>query len=418
MKSFLKKIVVRVLASQVRRLRRGNNFKIIGVVGSIGKTSTKLAIAKVLESDKRVRYQEGNYNDIVSVPLVFFSRTMPQLWNIFTWLQIFIKNEIQILSRYPFDFVVLELGTDKSRDIGQFRSYLDLDIAVVTAVTLEHMQFFGSLREVAEEEFSVSYFSDLVFANKDLCHLMPENIDHKKVIFYGKEFGSVYKVDNIRKSKEGFDFEIYHEGKKLIEISYPAVSEVQLYSITVSVAIAQIFQISREKVKNSLAKIESFPGRMQKLAGIKNSIIIDDTYNASPESMKIALDTLYDSSTSHRIAILGQMNELGKFSEEEHKKIGKYCSPKLLDLVVTIGRDANKFIAEEAEKNGCPVYRAKNSVDAGKYVKSKIKDQAVVLAKGSQNGVFAEEALKPLLLKQSDSSFLVRQDSSWMKKKI
>ena len=84
----------------MRRLRNRNNFKIIGVVGSIGKTSTKLAIAKVLESEKRVRYQEGNYNDIVSVPLVFFGHTMPFIWNIFSWILIIVKNEIQIYSDF------------------------------------------------------------------------------------------------------------------------------------------------------------------------------------------------------------------------------------------------------------------------------------------------------------------------------
>jgi UDP-N-acetylmuramoyl-tripeptide--D-alanyl-D-alanine ligase len=109
MKSLLKSILVAILGNQVRRLRARRNPKIVGVVGSIGKTSTKLAIAKVLSSHYRVRYQEGNYNDIVSVPLVFFGHSMPKLWNIFNWLKIFFLNEFQILFQYPFDFVVVEL---------------------------------------------------------------------------------------------------------------------------------------------------------------------------------------------------------------------------------------------------------------------------------------------------------------------
>jgi UDP-N-acetylmuramoyl-tripeptide--D-alanyl-D-alanine ligase len=391
MKSLLKNILVKILGWQVRRLRKKNDFEIIGVVGSIGKTSTKLAIAKVLESGKRVRYQEGNYNDVVSVPLVFFGQEMPELWNIFAWLKIIFQNEWQIWGKFPFDIVVVELGTDAPGQINEFRKYLHLDIAVITAIALEHMEFFKTIEAVAEEEWSVRYFSDLVFVNRDLCKILPEDFNHNKVIFYGKDFDKVYK--------------------------YEAVSPVQLYSINIAIILAKKFNISDEKIKKAVSEIKSFPGRMQKLNGIKNSTIIDDTYNASPDAVKMALDTLYAQSATQRIAILGMMNELGNTSEEEHKKIGRYCNPKFLDLVVTVGKDANLFLTPMAKQNGCDVYEAKNSVDAGKFVAEKVKPGAVILAKGSQNGVFAEEALKPLLADKSDFGKLVRQDKHWMNKK-
>jgi len=417
MKAVLKKILVGILGSQVRRLRKRHNFKIIGVVGSIGKTSTKLAIAKVLESEKRVRYQEGNYNDITSVPLVFFGQAVPSLWNFFAWGLLFIKNEIQVYFTFPFDFVVVELGTDAPNQINQFRKYLYLDIAVVTAVALEHMEFFQDLNAVSEEEWSVNYFSDLIFANKDLCPVVPENIDHKKVFFYGKDFGSTFKIENISKIKSGFSFDILETGQQLMNLSVSAISEVQLYSIVVAVIVAKTLKISDQKIKEGVSRIVGFSGRMQKLKGIKNSLIIDDTYNASPKAMKMAIDTLESYPTLQRVAILGMMNELGNISGEEHRKIGKYCDPKSLELVVTIGEDANKFLAPEAIKNGCNVYKAKNAVDAGEHLKDKIKEKAVILAKGSQNGVFAEEALKPLLADKSDLSRLVRQSKDWMGKK-
>src|SRR5258708_9431885 len=94
MKCFLKGIVVSILARQVRLLRKKDHFKIIGVVGGIGKTSTKLAIAQSLGKTLRVRYQEGNYNDIVSVPLIFFGHPMPSLVNPFAWIKIFMDNAI------------------------------------------------------------------------------------------------------------------------------------------------------------------------------------------------------------------------------------------------------------------------------------------------------------------------------------
>lgn len=417
MKSVLKSILVLIMGNQVRRLRKLHSFKIIGVVGSIGKTSTKLAIAKILESNKRVRYQEGNYNDTVSVPLVFFGQRMPSLWNIFAWLKIILQNEVQIYFKYPFDIVVVELGTDGPGQIEQFRKYLHLNIAVLTAISAEHMEFFGSLEKVAEEEWSVSFFSDLIFVNKDLCSILPPNLDNKKIVFYGKDFGCLYKIENILKIKDGFSFNISEQGKIIISASYEAFSEVQLYSIGIAMILAKNFNLCEKDIKESLNKIQSFSGRMQKLKGVKNSIIIDDTYNASPESIKIALDALYLQIATQRIAILGMMNELGDISEIEHQKIGKYCNPKFLDLVVTIGKDANAFLAPEAKKNGCQVYEAKNSTEAGEWLVGKIKKEAVILAKGSQNGVFTEEALKPLLKDKSDFSKLVRQDKYWLTKK-
>src|SRR3989344_7458106 len=294
MKTFLKNILVWILGGQIRRLCRRHHFKIIGVVGSIGKTSTKIAIAKILQSERRVRYQEGNYNDTVSVPLVFFGHSIPSLRNIFAWALILLKNEYQILGDYPFDVVVLELGTDGPNQIGQFRRFLHLDIAVLTAVSPEHMEFFKTLENVADEEWSVSFFSDLIFANRDLCKMVPDNLDHKKIIFYGKDLGSSYKMENIERNVSGFNFDISREGKKLISLSYGAISEVELYTITASFVVASQFGLKETSFKEAIKKISGFPGRMQKLKGIKKSIIIDDTYNASPVAMKIALDTLYN----------------------------------------------------------------------------------------------------------------------------
>ncbi len=417
MKSFFKKIIVSILGFQVKRLLKNKKPIVIGVVGSIGKTSTKLAIAKILEGEKKVRYQEGNYNDIVSVPLVFFGHKMPKIWDIFSWFFIFLKNEIQILFKYPFEIVVLELGTDGPGQMAMFRKYIHLDIAVISAIAPEHMEFFKSIEAVAEEEWSVVFFSDIVFVNKDLCKIIPSDVENRKIVYYGKDPGSVYKIENITKNEDLFYFDVSFNGNKIFETSYRAFSEIELYSILIAIVLALKFGIDIDKIKNKIKKYQSFSGRMQRLKGIKNTTIIDDTYNASPIAMKIALDSMYKERANQRIAILGMMNELGDFSEEEHKKIGSHCDPKFLDLVVTIGKDANNFLAPEAKKRGCEVYQAKNSKEAGLFVKEKLKEGALILAKGSQNGVFAEESLKPLLANKEDYSKLVRQDKYWMNKK-
>jgi UDP-N-acetylmuramoyl-tripeptide--D-alanyl-D-alanine ligase len=203
----------------------------------------------------------------------------------------------------------------------------------------------------------------------------------------------------------------------MTEIFYPAVSEVQLYSICVGLAIVRHTSLSIEAAKDSLSGLQSFKGRMQTLGGVKKSVIIDESYNASPASMKIALDALYAHQKPHKVAVLGMMNELGVSSPDAHTEVGRYCNPETLDFVVTIGRDANSFLADAAQAKGVTVYRAQSSKEAGEIVFRNLKEDSVILVKGSQNGVFAEEAIKPLLADLKDQKRLVRQGDEWKTKK-
>jgi len=182
-------------------------------------------------------------------------------------------------------------------------------------------------------------------------------------------------------------------------------------------AVADLLGVKRVDIAKGLAKLEPFSGRMQVLPGIKDSTLLDDTYNASPLAVKAALDALYSARTGQRIAILGGMNELGDYAKEAHEVVGAYCDPKKLDVVVTIGKDAKQWLAPAARERGCTVHSFDSPYDAGAYVSGKLQKNAVVLAKGSQNGVFAEEALKPLLADPTDAAKLVRQSPRWMTKK-
>ena len=156
---------------------------------------------------------------------------------------------------------------------------------------------------------------------------------------------------------------------------------------------------------------------MQLLRGLENSTIIDDTYNASPLAVQAALTALMATEASQRIAILGSMNELGKTSAQAHEKIGSLCDSAKLDWVITIGEEAEKHLAPAALKNGCQVRSFLSPYQAGGFVHSILKPRAVILAKGSQNGVYAEEAVKVLLHSTEDEEKLVRQTPAWLKKK-
>jgi UDP-N-acetylmuramoyl-tripeptide--D-alanyl-D-alanine ligase len=397
MKKLAKRVVAAVLGYQVRRLVKKNNLKVIGVAGSIGKTSTKLAIAQVLKAGIKVQYQDGNYNDIVTVPLVFFGESEPSLYNPLAWLGVFWRNQKQISKSYPYDVVVIELGSDTPGQIAGFKRYLRLEIGVITAITPEHMQSFGTIETVADEELEVSKFASLIVANKDLCD--PRYLkDLSNLLTYSLSSAA--------------DFNISSTGLEVAGISPP-----EQYSRLAAVAVATKLGLSKEQVSKGLKNVQPTAGRMQMLKGVNDSQIIDDTYNSSPAAAKLALDYLYKMDSPQKIAVLGSMNEMGQYSKEAHDEVGSYCDPKKLDLVMTIGTDAKNYLAPAAEANGCQVQSFDNPYTAAEYLKPIIKKNAIVLVKGSQNSVFAEETVKLILANPDDADKLVRQSDYWTKVK-
>jgi UDP-N-acetylmuramoyl-tripeptide--D-alanyl-D-alanine ligase len=156
---------------------------------------------------------------------------------------------------------------------------------------------------------------------------------------------------------------------------------------------------------------------MRVFGGIKNTSIIDDTYNASPVAVKAALDVLYAARASQRIAVLGSMNEMGAYAKTAHQEVGEYCDAHKLDYVLTLGADAARWIAPAAKVRGCQVHSFTGADACAAYVRKHLQERAVVLVKGSQNGVFAEEVVKQLLAQPKDAENLVRQSPAWLRKK-
>jgi UDP-N-acetylmuramoyl-tripeptide--D-alanyl-D-alanine ligase len=415
-KRFARSIVVSVLGWQVRRLRKKHDFKVVAVAGSIGKTSTKFAIAQVLDERFRVRFQEGNYNDLVSVPLVFFGQAMPSLLNPLAWLGVFVRNEMQIHRNFPYEVVVVEVGTDGPGQIAAFEQYLHADIAVLTSIAPEHMEFFVDLDAVALEELEIQEYSDVVLVNADLTDTRYiEQIE--RVETYALHNSATYKVSSFAFQPDGVKFDVQKQGKKFISTSHTGISEPHLYSLTAAISVADRLGMTAGEIIAGLEQVKPVSGRMQRLNGINNSTIIDDSYNASPEAVKAALETLYRVDAPQKIALLGNMNELGDYSKQAHIDVGSFCDPKQLDEVLTLGPDANKYLAISAANAGCKVTKFENPYDAGKHLAESITAGAVVLVKGSQNNVYAEEAIKEILADPSDANKLVRQSPDWLKEK-
>jgi UDP-N-acetylmuramoyl-tripeptide--D-alanyl-D-alanine ligase len=175
--------------------------------------------------------------------------------------------------------------------------------------------------------------------------------------------------------------------------------------------------LTSQQVAVGISKIVPTSGRMQILRGLESSIIIDDTYNSSPLAVQAALKTLYAIESPQRIALLGSMNELGETSATSHRLVGELCTPEKLAWVVTIGDEANNYLAPAAQKKGCQVRTFSSPYDAGTFIHSVLKPGTVILAKGSQNGVFAEEAVKIFLHSTEDEDKLVRQSPAWLETK-
>lgn len=406
-------MLVALLSRQVRRLRRRYDFLVVAVAGSIGKTSSKTAIAKLLNETLRVRWQAGNYNDPVTVPLVFFGHNEPHIFNIPAWLRILARNERIIRRPYPYDVVVVELGTDAPGTISQF-AFAGPDVTVVTAVAMEHTEFFGNLDAVAKEELAVFDFSRRVLVNID--DVAGKYLAGRTYQGYGFEKTAAYRIEQ-RKPRGFAPQEVVFRltNGHTLRAEVPILGEQGAKVALAAVAVAHELGLADADIKKGLTVIRPFAGRMQLLDGIKNSILIDDTYNASPDSAIAALDVLQGGSAPQRIAILGSMNELGEYSKQAHKEVGAHCDPRKLDAVVTIGFDAERFLAPAAKARGCAVQSFSSPYEAGKYARSILRHGAVVLAKGSQNGVFAEEALKVLLANKKDAGKLVRQSPHWMR---
>lgn len=417
---FRKYIQKRLEKYVVKFFKKHPEVKLIVVAGSVGKTSTKRAIATLLSQKYRVALQEGNHNTHMSAPLAILGIEYPQnIHSIGAWLSVFAAARKRIKSPTGTDVIIQELGTDTPGDIAHFGTYLKPDIAVITAVTPEHMEFFGTIEKVAEEELGVANFSQLAIINRDDIegrHAVYMN--NPQVTTYGTSGAAEYRFE-----EQDFSVDVGYSGSVItpeyeqpIPATIKVVGEHSLRPAMGAVAVASKLGLSPEQIAAGLAIIRPVPGRMNVLKGIEGTIVIDDTYNSSPVAASSALQALYGLQVPQRVAILGSMNELGDSSPAEHARLGELCDPSLLSWVITVGEDAEHYLAPAARARGCQVKSFTSAIDAGTFARSIVESGAAILAKGSQNGGYLEEAVKILCVMSEDDE-LVRQSPEWLKTK-
>lgn len=419
-----KKYIQKKLEESVQKyLAAHPDVKLICVGGSVGKTSTKIAVATVLSQQYRVRMHEGNHNTEISAPLAIMGVDYPgEIRSVFAWMKIFKVIKQRINNPAGVDIIIQELGASMPGDIQSFGRYLNPDVAVITGVTPEHMENFTTIDAVALEELSLANFSKMAIINRDdIDDRFSQLLTNANINTYGNSGVSEYSF-----REEDFSLETGHKGyftgpefgePSNAHATLKLVGEHSIRPIIASVVVAIRFGMDINTIVKGVEQIKPVPGRMNLLRGVRDSMIIDDSYNSSPAAAAMALQTLSNIPAPQHIAILGSMNELGASSAEEHQKIGAMCSPETVDWVVTVGDEAEKYIAPVASQNGCFVKSFRDSISAGAFVNQYLDRGGLVLAKGSEAGIFTEEAVKILLHSTDDEQQLVRQSPVWLEAK-
>jgi len=193
-KTVFRRIIGRQLERRVQELIQKKNLKVVAVTGSIGKTSTKLAVAEVLRQKYRVLAQEGNYNSEIGLPLSLFELEVPNaLFSPFAWLKMLDQIDKRLKEDYPYDVLVLEMGADRVGEIQHFMNYITPDVGIVAAIEGVHLETFGSIEDIAREKMSLARGSKAILLNAENKRVMQESKKlNEPFQSYGIEKGEVH----------------------------------------------------------------------------------------------------------------------------------------------------------------------------------------------------------------------------------
>ncbi|HEY4500995.1 MAG TPA: UDP-N-acetylmuramoyl-tripeptide--D-alanyl-D-alanine ligase [Candidatus Paceibacterota bacterium] len=396
---------------------------IVMVTGSVGKTSTKDAVAAVLTTRFFVRKSDKSFNSEFGVPFTILGVKNP--WeNPLVWLSV-IKSALALLilpNHYP-NMLVLEVGSGKPGDIAQILKIVTPDAVMVTRLPEipVHVETYASPESVREEEFSPALAlkngAPLIISVDDPYAMDRALRISTRVISYGVSDGATVRVSEsgfyeIDGKVIGMKANIVTDGKQKSLVVKGSVGMTQLLPATAALAAAIAFDIPPSEAFKAIESYEPPPGRGRLLQGKNGSIIIDDSYNASPAAVEEALTTLKNfPHATRRIAVLGDMLELGRYSVMEHERIGKLARDSA-DLVAAVGIRARAFISSHGTAD---VLQYDNAKTAARELPDIIQKGDVVLIKGSQS-IRTERIVEALLANPSDSSLLVRQEREWKKK--
>jgi len=396
--------------------------QIVGITGSVGKTSTKEAVAQVLRTNFTVRATPGNYNNEIGVPLTIINEHSAGR-NGLIWLWVILKAVIKLIAvNYP-KILVLEIGTDRPGDIARLLDLIGtVNVGVLTDIGISHLEFFAHPQELAKEKLTLikklprQSTAILNFDNPKV--LEGKNFTKAEIIGYGFSEQSNIIISDFQiidsAGTLGANFKIHHKGTVLPFFLPGVLGKPAAYAAAAAAAVGVKFNINLVAASEALKNYSSPPGRLRLIGGIKHTQIIDDTYNAAPDSTFAALETLVNIARGRKLAALGGMAELGSKTDSGHREVAGKIMESQVDQVFLVGENA-KIIQDELNKRKFSgrVFWFSTSDEAGIPIQNALIEGDTVLIKGSQSArmekIVKEIMAEPLLA----DTLLVRQSGSW-----
>jgi UDP-N-acetylmuramoyl-tripeptide--D-alanyl-D-alanine ligase len=342
--------------------RRSLALKVLAITGSNGKTSTKDFAASVLARRFRVTKTEGNFNNHVGLPRTILEATA--------------EDEV----------AVWEIGMNHPGEIAALSKIAAPDAAIITNIGVAHIEFMGSREAITKEKGALAEAIEpqgtVILNADDPLSVGIAARTRAKVVFAGTTGGAVRAIE-IRQSAEGSEFTIV-EGAHRCRAQLPVAGSHMVQNALLAVAAGRAFGLSIEECAAGLAAAPLTKARLQikEIGGVQ---FLDDSYNANPDSMKAALRTLVElDAEGKRIAVLGEMRELGTESERGHQEVGETAATLGVNQLITIG-DAAKLIAEGARTAGLDkVSSARSTSEAARLLSEIAEPGDLVLIKGSR----------------------------------
>ncbi|MGE5540978.1 MAG: UDP-N-acetylmuramoyl-tripeptide--D-alanyl-D-alanine ligase [Bacillota bacterium] len=429
MKRIFKSPIASLLAFLSRRILSKYRPKIIMITGSVGKTSTKDAVAAALSGQGSVRASEKSYNSEFGVPLTIIGVENP--WtNPVAWIAVFVRAIELILfpSSYP-ETLVLEVGADRPGDLARILKIATPDAVVVTRLpeVPVHVEAYATPQAVREEEFAPAYAlpsgAPLILAALDThARTMAKNTEAKVTLFGFSDEADIRVEEPTVVYDNGIPVGMQAvatvNGKHYTLKAAHALGRPQILAPAAALATAYALSIPLSEALTSLDTYVPPAARGRLLAGKNGSVLIDESYNASPAAVQEALRALaLLTSKSRRIAVIGDMLELGRYSKEEHARIGA-AAAEYADMLIAVGSRSAAMCAPASERGMTEdaIKCFETSNEAAEYLLTIVGEGDAVMVKGSQS-MRMERIVEALLANPADTDKLVRQDRQWKRKK-
>lgn len=341
------------------------NIPVIAVTGSVGKTSTKDIIANVLGQKYKVLKTEGNMNNHIGLPMT-------------------------LLKLKDHTAVVVEMGMNHFGEISLLTNIAKPTGCVITNIGTSHIGNLGSRENILKAKLEILEGLDkngfvLINNDNDLLHDWAKKEKKYKVYTYGLENNSTYMAKKVTILENSSEFEING-----IKGNVPVGGVHFVYNSVCAFAVGDILNVEKEKIIKGISEFKLTAKRMDIEVIQDNIKIINDSYNASYDSMKAALEVVNNTSAQRKIAILGDMLELGEYAKELHEKVGEEVVKNKIDILITIGENA-KNIANKAKELKMENVQSFNNIDeAIKNIKEIIKSGDLILLKASNSMNFSK----------------------------